>query len=233
VNKETGSDLRMTTQQYLKDYIRESRLKEGDSLPTEKELSERLGISRTAVREALKGLESLGVTKARQGKGHILRSFSYDAVLQSLDFYGKLDIQALKDLIEVRIALEPGCIAANAGTYTPRDIEELRVLLAQMEGFCPPPADEGRLVDARRRFHEKLCRRSANTLLKELINLFGALEHKLCEIHDLRLSQIPDLVRSHRSIIDALELGQPDLIRSACTLGFRGIYEQIIADMKS
>ena len=56
----------------IKDMIINGELSVGERLPTEKELSEKFGVSRTSVREALKALEVIGICESRQGGGNFI-----------------------------------------------------------------------------------------------------------------------------------------------------------------
>jgi len=67
-------NLQSFVQEQLKLYIVESNLKCGDLLPTEKELSIKLGVSRTAIRESLKVLETLGIIETKHGVGRFVKS---------------------------------------------------------------------------------------------------------------------------------------------------------------
>ena len=76
-----SEDLHRRVQRSLKEYIVASGMKSGDSIPTEMELSERLGISRTAIREGLKGLEALVCECVLAGR----KAGVIETVLDSLD----------------------------------------------------------------------------------------------------------------------------------------------------
>ena len=68
-------DLQEMIQEQIKLYILGKGMKVGHPFPTEKELSQRFGISRTAVREALRGLETLGIIEARQRNFRLLQRY--------------------------------------------------------------------------------------------------------------------------------------------------------------
>ena len=63
--------LNTTAQKQIKLFIIESGLKAGDTLPTEKEMEEQLGISRTSIREALRSLEALGIMESRHAYAYL------------------------------------------------------------------------------------------------------------------------------------------------------------------
>lgn len=89
----------------IKDYIQENKLNPGDRLPTEKELSEMFGVSRTPVREALSVLEASGLTISKQGGGSMIQEASLTNVMEETQFEF-VDAQEVLNLLETRIILE-------------------------------------------------------------------------------------------------------------------------------
>ena len=65
----------------IMEHVAEHKLQPGDKIPTEKELVELFGVSRSTVREAICQLQNLGVLSVRQGKGSFLRRLTADTVL--------------------------------------------------------------------------------------------------------------------------------------------------------
>ncbi len=94
---------RPTTADKIKDYILTHGLQPGDSLPTETELCELLGVSRSNVREAIRTLTTLNIVSVRHGHGTFVGEMSLDALVESLVFRGVLppgdDLQALREHI--------------------------------------------------------------------------------------------------------------------------------------
>lgn len=202
------------TQDYIKKYIQSSNLKGGDSLPTEKELAVTLGISRTVIREALKGLQQLGVTDSRQGKGHFLREFNFDAALSGLDYLVKPSIKSFKDLLEIRMYLESVFLTRDVILFSESDLNELTKLIDGMEEKIHDGIGEDELVDAHTLFHQKLYKHSGNLFLIELINMFSSMQHKLIAIHGYRTSNREDFIQGHHEILNSMRSRQPEVVRS-------------------
>jgi GntR family transcriptional regulator, transcriptional repressor for pyruvate dehydrogenase complex len=98
----------------LRAMISADDLKSGDKIPSERELSERLNVGRSSVREALRALELLGLIETRRGEGTFIRDFRGNQLVQLLgtfilqDEKAKLDVIETKNLIEMdflRLAL--------------------------------------------------------------------------------------------------------------------------------
>src|SRR5579864_2321164 len=88
--------------------ILKGQLKPGDQLPAERDLAQRFGVSRTAVREAVKTLREKGLVEAYSGRGTFVTNGTTQAVRQSLDLMVKIgQPEGSNHLAEVRAILEP------------------------------------------------------------------------------------------------------------------------------
>jgi DNA-binding FadR family transcriptional regulator len=117
--------------------IRLGSVRVGDKFPPERELSERLGVSRTTVREALRGLEQAGYITTRRGRfggTFVLRD---EAEMPAQDRARALGPKLIETL-DFRFAVEPGAAALAARKATGSDVEQMRDLAAQMEKTQPP-----------------------------------------------------------------------------------------------
>src|SRR5699024_9735741 len=86
----------------IKDNLINGSLKPGDKLPTEKELMEQLGVSRTPVREAIKILESIGVIQIKRGEGMFVKNNLSQFTLNPLIFSLIMHSNNMEKLIEFR-----------------------------------------------------------------------------------------------------------------------------------
>ena len=113
----------------IHDLIREGRLKAGDQLPSERELSETFKVSRTSVREALRALETKGLIISRTGMGNFVADLPIESLIAPL---AKLLIEektALADIFELRKLIEPHIAALAAERATKVDIERMKSIL--------------------------------------------------------------------------------------------------------
>lgn len=215
-----GSNLLFVARDYIKDYIVSHDLKSGDLLPTEKELSLSLGLSRTVIREALKGLQELGVTDSIQGKGHFLREFNFDAALSSLDYVVKPSLRSFKDLLEIRMYLESAFLARDVFLFTERDFAEIEAKVAEMEGQIKEGVGEDALINNHTYFHKLLYKHSGNMFLVELIAMFSAMQHRFISVHGYQTTDRWEFILGHRRILDALRNREPEMVRSALVSHF-------------
>src|SRR5271156_2342831 len=95
--------------QQIEESILKGTLKPGDQLPAERELAQRFGVSRTAVREAVKALREKGLVEAYSGRGTFVTNRTSRAMRQSLDLMVKIgQHESSTHLAELRLILEPG-----------------------------------------------------------------------------------------------------------------------------
>ncbi|KON90237.1 GntR family transcriptional regulator [Sporosarcina globispora] len=90
--------------------IEHDGLKPGDRLPSERELSERLGVGRSSVREALRALELLGLIETRRGEGTFMRDFRGHQLVQLLSTFILQDKKSIRDVKETKFLIELDCL---------------------------------------------------------------------------------------------------------------------------
>lgn len=90
----------------LREMISADNLKSGDKIPSERELTERLNVGRSSVREALRALELLGLIETRRGEGTYIRDFRGNQLVQLLGTFILQDEKAKLDVIETKNLIE-------------------------------------------------------------------------------------------------------------------------------
>lgn len=90
--------------------IDEDGLKSGDKIPSERELSERLNVGRSSVREALRALELLGLIETRRGEGTFLRDARSNQLVQLLGTFILQDEKTRQDVRETKYLIEMDCL---------------------------------------------------------------------------------------------------------------------------
>lgn len=182
-------------------------LRPGDRLPPERELVQRLGVSRTVVREALNLLEARGVISIEHGRGAVMRGGSAGAVRDALGFLLRVRGETLWELLEMRQVLEveiSGFAAERAGE---EDVAAMRAQLDRMRALIDTP--EG-YVDADVEFHALLARGARNgvllTMLEPVVDLLRASR----EVSASRPGSARRALREHEEILRRVEEGDAD-----------------------
>ena len=147
--------------------IQETPYKAGDKLPTEKELCESTGAGRNTVREALKILASRNVLEIRQGAGTFV-SEKQGIPDDPLGFSMVNDhVKLTRDLLQVRIMLEPQIAALAAQCAKEHEIEEI---LEEMEAAMKKREDYSELDT---KFHTKIAQCTHNIVMENLLPVIG------------------------------------------------------------
>ena len=150
--------------------IQETPYKAGDKLPTEKELCESTGAGRNTVREALKILASRNVLEIRQGAGTFV-SEKQGIPDDPLGFSMVNDhVKLTKDLLQVRIMLEPQIAALAAQCAKDHEIRELEEILEEMEAAMKKREDYSELDT---KFHTKIAQCTHNIVMENLLPVIG------------------------------------------------------------
>ncbi len=117
-------------------------MKPGDVLPSERQLAELLGVSRPAVREALRGVLAAGLIEVRQGDATTVRDFRRHAGLDLLPRLvirgGELDADVVRSMLEARLHIGPKVAALAAERRPPELVAVLRESLHALDGETDP-----------------------------------------------------------------------------------------------
>lgn len=136
-------------------------LKVGDKLPPERELCAQMGVSRSALREAIRILDAYGVLKSTQGDGTYVTDQFAENVFEFLGFGGNLNSHNLKHLLQTRLILESGVLEQSIETANSKTIERLESLVKKLE----EETDAKQLGYWDAQFHETIIELSANPIL--------------------------------------------------------------------
>ena len=117
----------------LRELIRDGRLRPGQRLPSEREMAERFQVSRASVREAIRALELDGLVMIRSGAGTFVSEEGFDAAVDLLARRLLAGREALADIVELRLVLEPQIAALAAQRATADDKERLTAILNEQE----------------------------------------------------------------------------------------------------
>ncbi len=123
----------------LLDLVRTKNLKPGDQLPTERELAAFMQVSRPSVREALRGLQILGVLKTRQGGGVYVSSLDASDLLSPLQFLITLNAENIDALYEARLMIDGRIGRMAAEKIGPADLDRLKKLLVVQRDLIHDP----------------------------------------------------------------------------------------------
>jgi GntR family transcriptional regulator, transcriptional repressor for pyruvate dehydrogenase complex len=198
-------------------------LKPGNQLPAERELAQQFGVSRTAVREAVKALREKGLVEAYPGRGTFITNGTPPSIRQSLGRMMRADQQdGTVQLVEVREILEPEIAAMAASRADEEAIASLREAVAVMD---EAKRDPDVFIEADLDFHLALAEAAANSLILSLIDsIVGVLRHQRMQI--FKVEGGPERGQyHHKKILDAIEHRDPQGARQAMRAHLRQVRE--------
>ena len=198
--------------QQIMQQISAGNLVPGQRLPSERELCKRFDAGRSSLREALRCLSIMGVLTARVGEGTSVATDGgkfLETVMQWRFITEKYDI---KNLMELRIALEGFSAACGAERATDEDIASLQELISRMEESVKDPKRFG-VFDLN--FHLAIARASKNQVLFDLVSVIrGQLARALSAVLVLPYAR-PRSIEEHTAILAAIKRRNPEAARKA------------------
>jgi DNA-binding FadR family transcriptional regulator len=197
----------------VRDYIVHNGLGPGDRLPTETEIAEQLSVSRNVVREALKGLEALGLVEVRKGSGtHVSR---FDAAKYLEHYTHSLIVNGIgiDELWEVRRALELAFIGKAAAAIGDDDLKELDGLVTAME---QAPENGESPLSLGLRIHQVIYRCLNNHVLAGLMDAIAEFYARVWSPirEPLTPAELARDVEIHRRLVAALRRHDADAAQS-------------------
>ena len=186
----------------IKDIVKKGKLKNGDKLPSERDLCEKLEVSRTSVREALKALQVLGLIDSKHGEGNFIKENFEDSLFEPLSIVFLLIGSKSGDILEFRKLIEPETAALAAKNITDEEIIELKEIMNKLDSTID--AEISASLD--KKFHYKIAQASRNNVISTMMFSISSLIEKYIEnskIHTLNREMVK---AQHEEIWKALKV---------------------------
>ncbi|WP_265501623.1 transcriptional regulator NanR [Paracoccus beibuensis] len=195
----------------LREMMASGELPPGSPMPSERDLMERFGVGRPAVREALQHMHTMGLITISHGERSRVNELSAGSVLSRVDDVARMLLSSepgqLEHLKEARRMFESGLVRVAAENASTRDLADLRQLIARQRA-CVGDAEEFVTLDIA--FHGRIAAVSANpilmatsqAMLRWLFRYHGVLLHWSGN-EDITLSE-------HDHIVDLIEARDAD-----------------------
>ena len=213
--------------QQVEDSILKGQLKPGDQLPAERDLAQSFGVSRTAVREAVKTLREKGLVEAFSGRGTFVTNGTSQAIRQSLDLMIRINQnEGSANLAELRFVLEPEIAGLAAVRIEEQLLSTMREAVAVMDRNLHDP---DAYVEADLDFHLALAEAVGNPLILSLLDsIVGLLREQRSRIFNVDGG--PERGQfHHKRILAAIEQRDAEAAREA----MRAHLKQVLADSSS
>ncbi|WP_285725519.1 FadR/GntR family transcriptional regulator [Psychromicrobium xiongbiense] len=206
----------------IKGMIVAGELAAGDRLPPEKELSEKLGLSRSSLREAVKALEIVRVLDVRRGDGTYVTSLEPQMLNEAISFVVDLHQDStVLEIFAVRRMLEPAAAAMAASKLSPDGVAALRANISSVNA-ADTTIEE--LVENDLQFHRLINQASGNQYLLSLLDGMSSSTIRARIWRGLtQEGAVERTLNEHAAIADALSRGDGELARALVTAHVSGV----------
>ncbi|NMG73634.1 FadR/GntR family transcriptional regulator [Aromatoleum diolicum] len=202
----------------LSQMIRGGEFPPKSRLPTETEMGNRFGVSRTVIREAVSRLKSESLVESRQGVGVFVRDRGLDTPFR-IDPNVVESMRSVLQIAELRRGLEAEMAALAAERRSADQLGEIRMRLKALDKVAPLSA-EG--VDADMAFHREIARATDNphfVALWDFIGQFLRGAMTVTRANEARSTEYTAQVRAeHDALVDAIARGDAEAARAAARL---------------
>ncbi|KDR94047.1 transcriptional regulator, GntR family [Peptoclostridium litorale DSM 5388] len=189
----------------IQNMIMNGQLKRGDKLPSERELAETLGVSRTSIREALRALEILGVIESRQGEGNFINGSIKSGFFEQLSIVFRLDEGSSLDVLDLRKIIEVEAAGLAAARITDKQSDELGKLIDEFEKAKNNEVESARLD---KEIHYKIASITGNKLIVNLLETISSLMESFIKDARQKIQEKDEtrmiLVKQHKMICSAI-----------------------------
>jgi GntR family transcriptional regulator, transcriptional repressor for pyruvate dehydrogenase complex len=202
----------------LKKAISNGVFKVGNRLPSERELAEQMGVSRTSVREAIQQLELLGIVDTFHGGGSIVRNLTDQEIRSPMEIVLEQDKERVLELAEVRAFMEAWAAKRAAANRTDAELQLIRGFLEEME----LDLEKGRIrpeIDFK--FHAEIASATHNTIFLHLIQSVHQLISYSVKVHREQIFVDPEdqqtIYYHHLRVFKAIQDRDPEGAEAAMT----------------
>lgn len=194
----------------LQEYFKSENFLPGHPLPKEMELAKEMGVSRTAIREALSRFKTLGIIESRKNRGMVISQPDFLKNMNRVLHINLLDHASMKDIFEMRLVLEIGIADILFLRKTAASLEKIEAIVAQEE----KTTNKVELVRLDVEFHSMLYKISGNNTIqrfqKTLLPIF---DYVYNSFRKPNRTEKKDAV-THRQLLTILKKGTPEEFRN-------------------
>lgn len=202
---------------YFADEILEGRLKRGDQIESDRELAKKLNVGRSAVREALKVLDVLGMIDIRLGQGTYITSRETNFFSVPLSWSLFLDGTQVKSILQVRGALELRAVQLAAQCEDKNKLDKLTDIYYRMQKTFQESKDTDNLqhalqetLNADIEFHTCIAECSGNPIILSMLTTIRNFLKRVSGTGMVDAEQLQAVVEEHQKLYGAIISGNVD-----------------------
>ncbi|BCZ45717.1 GntR family transcriptional regulator [Clostridium gelidum] len=188
----------------IKNKIKCGEIKKGDKLPSEREMAESIGVSRTSVREAIRALEVVGLVESRQGAGNYIKTNFDNSLFEPLSAMFMLQECSVREMFDLRETLELQCAKLAAKNIEDNELALLTAIVDRM--YIARSEEESLELDIK--LHYLIAKASRNVLLINVLEVISQLMDEF--IRKFRMQILHEgnkegLLEIHENLLRALK----------------------------
>ena len=196
----------------LERLILDGTLQPGDKLPSERDLAERFDVSRSAIREAIRTLELKGFVEPRPGEGTLVRTPTFDSLLNPLASLLGQKRELVAELLDVREMLEPPLAARAARHALPEDLSHLEDILRRQ---AERVSRQELAIEEDSEFHYTVARAARNSVILKVLDMFMDVLRESRERSLQVEGRREKSLAGHRRILNAIKRRDPEAAEAA------------------
>ena len=200
--------------QRIKELLESGELKAGSRLPPERELADRLSISRPSLRTALKALSVMGIIRAKPGAGTYIADSLPEVFTEPMRFMTLINNTSDEELFEARLIIEAGLAELAAERATITDLKTLANELATMRAAV---GDAEKFLIHDVRFHQAIARAAGNKVMSGVMDTVAELLYHTRRQTIGGAKDFQDTLEGHLKIIEAIKKRDPKRAKEAIT----------------
>jgi GntR family transcriptional regulator, transcriptional repressor for pyruvate dehydrogenase complex len=208
----------------LLDHLLSGAVPLGGRIPSERQLAESLGVSRPAVREAIRALGFLGLLEVRQGSGTYFRGPDQELLFRLFEWTLLFGDGKARDLLETRADLETIASGRAAERRSEAEVAALEELLERMR-----VSDQAGFPDADLAFHSKIAELAGNVVLEDMLASIRAVIRGWVARNIAAAGTTSIAYRDHVPIYRAIAAGDPEAARTAMAAHMRAAIRRLLA----
>lgn len=207
----------------IRSLILSEQVKSGDRLPPERKLAERLGVSRTHVRDAIRKLEFYGILKTLPQSGTVVAGIGITALEGLITDVLKIENSDFASLVETRILMETESAKLAALRRTDEDIIAIKYALDAYEHKI---RQGEQAVEEDLLFHLKIAEASKNTVLKSLMLIITPdIINNFIKLDICKQSRFENTLEEHNIILKHIINQNPERAAVAMRVHLNDVFE--------
>lgn len=207
----------------IRDWINYKNLEPGDKLPSERQLSEKFGVSRSAIRETIQKLEYYGLLKSMPQSGTFVADIGTIALNGMIEDILNLEAPDFKSLVETRILLELKTVKLAAIRRTEEDLNNIKNTL---DAYNAKVIAGEKAVEEDLLFHLAIAKASGNTTLHTLmLTITPGIITNFEKFHVCDEDRAFMAIKEHNDVYEMIKAGDAQQAKEKMKLHFKTLYQ--------